>query len=135
MRSPARRRLLTVCESGLLRMNQRHPQSRHTPHGGSEKTVFLTVSPRRPPCRVCGRAPTSEAASWPYLGARGPPLAEPVGRTLCAIAIGVCVLKTYHIARGDTRAVCVVCVCVWRAVSCVCVGVGAAQKRLFMIGY
>ena len=23
---------------GLLRMNQRHPQSRHTPHGGSEKT-------------------------------------------------------------------------------------------------
>ena len=33
---------------GYLRMNQRHPQSRHTPHGGSEKPTVKKVSGHNP---------------------------------------------------------------------------------------
>ena len=87
------RRCFFLCESGLLRMNHRHPQSRHTPHGGSEKNP--TEESSFPPPRVCAVcALCARALSFGSLYQRA-------HRALCRVH-GVALAASLPVICGDS---------------------------------
>ena len=76
----------------LLRMNQRHPQSRHTPHGGSEESGLLRMNQRErhPQSRHTSHGgsekpaqrkvkPVSEIWGWAWAGTVA------MDRSMCAL--------------------------------------------------